>query len=269
MLPSDEKVVLSFREEKELEKFAYILNQFILPSLEQGKEKIDKVYNYFKEDRKDLSIVAATGAIIGAMGYAATEVASKIASSMITPSNNLNLAHPHIHGFVHKIAPIANNISIKIGNPSIHHGAHLANQALSSTVQHGGTAAIGSSHAAGGISATLLPLFTATVISVSVAMICYELYQRNEKYMAKYVESHMSKSPELSAYIDAVGRESGAIDRFKKGEYPRLKDITVMTELTGRYLYGKSVESITILNDQAQNMISSVSKYLNSQQVVR
>lgn len=95
-------------------------------------------------------------------------------------------------------------------------------------------------------------------------MVCYELYQRNEKDMAKYVERNINKSPELKAYIDEVAKESGAIDRFKKGEYPGFKDITAMTELKGRYLYGKSAESMTKLNDQAQTMISSVSKYLSA-----
>ena len=286
-IDNDDEVVVNFREgkntqhflgdreNKELEKFSYQINQYVSAYAEQGKEKADQIYKYFKEDRKDLSIVAAAGAVIGALGYAATEVASKISSSMITSANHLNLANPHIHGAVHKIIPVAKHVPIRIaqhighagdavvhhGGVMVHHGAHTL--PITPVIHHGGVVVTGASHAAG-ITATLLPLFTATVISATVAMVCYELYQRNEKDMAKYVTGNLNNSPELNEYINEVGKDSGAIDRFKKGEYPGFKDITLMTELTGRYLYGKSADSMAKLNDQAQTMISSISKYLSS-----
>ena len=133
---------MNFREEneksgpatnkKELERFSYKLNQFIQQYYSQGEEKFDQLYKYFKESRKDLSIVAATGAVIGAMGYTATAIASKISSSVTTTSQHLNLANPHINKALHHINLIAKNTPIRtsnVVNNSIHHGARLANPA--------------------------------------------------------------------------------------------------------------------------------------------
>jgi hypothetical protein len=342
MVLNDDNVVIDFREEheksgptinkKSLEQFSYKLNQLIQQFYSQREEKFDQLYKYFKESRKDLLIVAATGAVIGAMGYTATAIASKISSSLTTTSQHLNLTNPHINKALHHINLIAKNTPIRtanVVNSSIHHGARLANPAIASGAHHGAqtiaagahhgahtiaagvhhgahtiaagvhhgahtiasgvhhgahtiaagvhhgahTLAAGAhhgaistvaSHAAGTIGTTLIPLLTATIISASVAMICYELYRRNEKSMAKFVETNLNKSPELAAYIKEVDKNTGAIDRFRNGEYPNFKDITVITELTGRYLYGKGEESISHLNKQAQAMIASVSKYLDS-----
>lgn len=293
MSNEDDEVVIDFRsnevaqemttrDAKSMEKFCYQVNQFTKPYLEYGQGKVDQLHNYFKDNHKDSAIVAATGAIVGALGYAGVEVA-KAAAGLVTASNHLNVAHPHVIGAVHKVMPIGKHIPVKAmahhgahlahhaGKAAIHHGAHLAHKAGHAVIHHGAHVlphhlpggAAAAAHSAG-IGATLMPLFTATVISASVALVCYELYKRNEKDMAKYVEKDMHKSPALQEYIEQVGKDSGAVDRLKKGEYLGFKDIGNMVELTGRYLAGKSQETWVHVNDQAQTMIASVSQYMNA-----
>ena len=257
--------------DKELEKLSFTVNQY----MKEANGEVDKLYKYFKDDRKDLAIVASTGAVIGAIGYTGMEAASKL-GELITPHNTVNIAHHHLHGLAKGLVPIAKHVPAKIGHHAhvmahqaghhipgvMHHVKHLpgAMHHLPGAAHH--IVAPAASHAA--VSASLTSLFTATVITASVALVCYELYKRNEKDMAKYMSSNLTNSPELQSYIEEVGKDSGAIDRLKKGEYIRLKDVKVMVELTGRYLGSKGEESLTHINNSAQEMIGSMSKYLSS-----
>lgn len=240
---------------KELEKLSFTVNQY----MNYTSAEADKLYKYFKDDRKDLAIVASTGAIIGAMGYVGMEAASKL-GALITPHNTVNIAHHHMHGLATGLGPIAKHVPVKIGHHAVigHHAGHF----LPGAMHHAAAAGATTSHAAAAATA-LTTLFTATVITASVALICYELYRRNEKDMAKYMETNLTNSSELKSYIEEVEKNSGAIDRLKEGKYIGFKDIKVMVELTGRYLSAKSEESLKKINNSAQEMICSVSKYIS------